>query len=283
MVPSRKLEKLIGGIFARYAEITGIEIYAYCVLSNHFHMVVRSPKSNLDEFFENTDREIARRVNWKNQRLGTFFEGPYKDKKILSSQDLFDAFLYVTVNPVKHGLVEHPSEWPGFNSYQQCLTERPRTMSFTRHSIEDPAERVTHHTLRLAILPQLKNLAASERRQYLHEAIEARVRYWRQERRRLGRGFLGVERVKNQVPGSIPQTVTRSRMVGAYSKNAVLLREERIRERERRLRYFEASRRYRMGEYTVEFPDYTYKPPLHRKPRSAPFQELPGECFKQAS
>ncbi len=46
MVPSRNLEKVLGGIVARYQEICGVEIYAYTFLSNHYHLIVRAPKEN---------------------------------------------------------------------------------------------------------------------------------------------------------------------------------------------------------------------------------------------
>jgi REP element-mobilizing transposase RayT len=50
MVPSNSVRELIGGIIARYQEIFKVEIFAYCVLSNHYHLLVRALKGNIDEF-----------------------------------------------------------------------------------------------------------------------------------------------------------------------------------------------------------------------------------------
>lgn len=277
MVPSRNMSKLIGGIVARYASLMRIELYAYCFLSNHYHLLIRAPEENVDEFSENINREIARRVNWKTGRKGTFWPVPYSDQPVLSSDDLVEAFVYITTNAVKHGLVDHPSKWPGLNSFHQSMTGDVRKFSFTRYSERDPALRTTIHELRLSILPQFEDMAPADRAARIRELIDRRAAFLREYRTRRGRGFLGVEAVLSQVPGCLPKETTHGRAPCAYSKNPALLRKARIEQRERRSRYTEASRRYRSGEWNVEFPSYSFRPPLHRKPRSAPFQVIGEE------
>jgi len=79
ITPSSNVKKLIGGIIARYQEFLQIEIYAYCILSNHLHLLIKSPNGNTDEFCENVNREIARRLNWKHHREGQFWSRRYDD------------------------------------------------------------------------------------------------------------------------------------------------------------------------------------------------------------
>jgi hypothetical protein len=68
-----------------------------------------------------------------------------------------------------------------------------------------------------------------------------------------------------------------------YTKDPELRKEARIKERQRRRTYKEASLGYRLGDTGVEFPQFTFKPPLHRKPRRAPFEELTPEAFLNAA
>lgn len=163
ITPSSNVKKLIGGILARYQEAFEILIYAYCVLGNHFHLLIKAPKGNTDEFCENVNREIARRLNWKHRREGSFWGRRYDDQVVLSEDDLLEAFLYVTTNPTKHGLLRDSSEWPGLNSFHQAISEKTRQFSFYHYSAPEGGERVSTHGLELSILPQFEGLSKAER------------------------------------------------------------------------------------------------------------------------
>jgi putative transposase len=99
--PNRTVRRIIGGIIARYQEMLDIEIYAYAFLSNHYHLIIRAPHSNVDAFTGHLNREIARRMNYLNKRTGSIWPRPYTDQKILSEEDLLEAFLYITTNPTR--------------------------------------------------------------------------------------------------------------------------------------------------------------------------------------
>jgi len=277
------MEKLLGGIVARYQEQFQIEIYADCFNSNHPHMLVRAPNSNIDEFLENVHREIARRVNWKNRRQGKFWARRYDDQKVLNQEDLLEAFLYITTNPVKHGLVDHPAKWPGLSSYWQTLEGKVRQFSFYHYSQDNPAHRVTRHKLTIKRLPQFEELSEKEYRTTINQLIEDRTQQLVTERKANGLGFLGVEAVLRQIPGSIPQSVARSPRPSCYSKDAAAIKAHLIEARARNQAYDEASMRFRLGDHLAEFPTYTFKPPLHRKPRLLAFTPLPEDYFKIAA
>ena len=277
MVPTRKLEKLVGGIVARYQELLSIEIFALNFLGNHYHLLIRAPLSNTDEFEENINREIARRINWKYQREGNFWHRRYDDQKVLCEEDLREAFLYVLTNPVHHGLVKHPQEWPGLSSYRQSFSESDRTFSFHHYSAGEGEPRVTRHRLRISTLPELQGLTKRERVAKIHQLIEERTQLLVQLRRAEGKGFLGIAKILSQVPGERPESVNRSKRPPCYTKNGALRREYRELARIRARSYAEASFKYRLGAHEVEFPPYSYKPPLHRLPRLVPFKPLSPE------
>lgn len=274
LTPSSNVSKLIGGILARYQEIFGIKIYAYCFLGNHYHLIVRAPRENLDEFLENVNREIARRINWKHHREGKLWARRYDALSILSDEDLIEAFLYVTTNPGRHGLVQDSREWPGLNSYEQCLTERERAFSFYHYSAQDGEQRITKHKLRLSVLPPFEELSKKERREKLSSLLRKRTERITQERCENGQGFLGLSGIREQEPGARPQNISRSKKPPCYTKYATLRREFRKMMKLLRQRYNEASVQFRLGDMNVTFPEHTFKPPLHRLPRLFPFSPM---------
>ena len=275
MVPSREMEELLGGIVARYQEILGIEIFAYCFLTNHFHLLIRAPRSNTDEFMENVNREIARRVNWLNKRQGKFWGRPYEDKQVPREVDIVAVLLYITTNCVHHGLVHSSSKWPGLSSYEQCFSLEPRKFCFHHHSAGEGEEKETHHFLKLTSIPEFSFLNPLERAEKLKLLIEEKTTRIIIERKEKGsHGFFGVQAVKAQKPGEIPHDVAHSSRASGYSKCPETLREHRLQKRERTSQYRHASMRFRLGDMMVEFPPHSYKPPLHRKPRLFHFTPL---------
>lgn len=272
ITPNAKVKRLIGGILARYQEYLGIEIYAYCVLGNHLHMVVRAPRGNLDEFCENVNREIAKRLNWWHKREGKFWARRYDAQEILSEDDLLEAFLYVSTNPTRHGLLRDSSKWPGLNSIKQSLSGTSKRYSFRLHSSIEPVS--TSHRLKLSVLPQFKTMTSKARKVKILTLLRERMDEIALSRSEAGEGFLGLESILSQEPGTTPRTVSRSKRPPCYTKDRALLKEFREQARLLRKSYDEASARYRMGEYEVEFPLHTFRPPTHRVPRLVPFQPV---------
>ena len=274
MVPSRNLEKLFGGILARYQELFSIEIYAYFFLGNHLHLLIRAPLGNTDEFCENVHREIARRMNWKLRREGKFWARRYDDIPVANEEDLIEALLYVTTNATRHGLMENSGKWPGLNSFNHLLTERDREFSFYHYSATESEERTSKHTLRLSILPTFIGMSKSERVAKMKELLYDKMRQYKEERLAEGKGFLTLKLITSQIPGEAPQSVSRSKRPVCYTKCLETLIERRKAERLRVQHYMEASFEYRLGRVDASFPEFSFKPPLHRRSRLVPFQPL---------
>lgn len=283
MRPNRKVRRVIAGIVARYSELLKIEIYALIFLSNHYHLLIKAPQGNADEFEENINREIARRINWINHREGKFWARRYDDQPILNEDDLLEAFLYITTNAVKHGLVSDPAIWPGFNSYNMSITERAETYSFEHHSAEEPHDRITSHTLKITPLPQFAGLSSKKRREKVLELINERTKRLVEERKAKGQGFMNLDDIQAQDPNDVPRSVSRSARPCCYSKSPVVIKGYRRHVRDRRDKYVEASARFRLGDLNAVFPEHSFKPPLHRKPRIGHFKLLPDDYFKNAA
>lgn len=265
---------------ARYQEILKIELYAYVVLGNHIHFVARAPQSNIDEFEENVNREIARRLNWKHHREGKLWSKRYDDSTILSEEDLVEAFLYVTTNPTRHGLVKDSREWEGLHCFDHALSETDREFSFHHYSAAAAEPKVTRHVLRLSVLPQFATTPRKERRQLIEKLLVARMERLAVERKEAGQGFLGLVAIREQPVGASPLSSSRKPRPPCYTKSPALRREYRRMRTLVRVAYADASFRYRLGYRDTIFPLHTFLPPTHRLPRLTRFVPVDASALK---
>jgi putative transposase len=117
------------------------ETYAYCLLSNHFHFLLRvhetgpvsadrrsgtGPVLNVSRQFNNFFIAYAKAFNKAFQRTGGLFESPFKRR--LVNKDRYFTYLvaYIHRNPQRHGFVDNFRHWP-YSSYRAILsTKRTR-------------------------------------------------------------------------------------------------------------------------------------------------------------
>ena len=268
MLPDEHIEATIGGIIARYQEEYKIKIYAYAFLGNHYHIVCSTPHGGLDRFFENVNREIARRVNKYFGRIAKFWARPYDAAVILNDEDLLEAVLYTITNPVRHGLVRYSKSWPSLGCYHHCINEDDRVFSFTHYSIKNSEGKYlqTLHTLQLERMPQFQKLSRDQYRATLYSYITERENEIANERFMASLGFLGAKTLREQKPGSLPRDISRLKSPICYSKDSEVKKYYRNERRQFVKVYTLASIRLRAG-LSTSFPPHCYKPPLHKVPK----------------
>jgi putative transposase len=110
----------LGSAHDRYGAI----IHAYCLMGNHYHLLLETPRGNLSQILHHINGAYTTYFNIKRDRSGHLFQGRFKG--ILVEKDAYCKELsrYVHLNPVRAGLVKSPSEYP-WSSYR-CFIGREK-------------------------------------------------------------------------------------------------------------------------------------------------------------
>ena len=95
------------------------EIYAYCIMGNHYHLLVES--RNIADFCKEINQTYAHYYNAKNKTVGHVFQGRYKSFAVENEEYLTCVLRYIHNNPVKAGIVENPGDYP-WSSYHEYLS-----------------------------------------------------------------------------------------------------------------------------------------------------------------
>ncbi len=85
------------------AEFYGVRVYLYCLMGNHFHLVVETPKGNLGRFMQGVLTGYGVYFNKAHQRHGHVTQGRYGARLVEGDSYLLNLSRYVHLNPVKIG------------------------------------------------------------------------------------------------------------------------------------------------------------------------------------
>jgi REP element-mobilizing transposase RayT len=91
--------------------------HAYCLMTNHYHLVVETPDGNLSKGMRQLNGVYTQASNRRHQRTGHLFQGRYKAILVDADAYLLELTRYVVLNPVRAGMVSAPGLW-SWSSYQ---------------------------------------------------------------------------------------------------------------------------------------------------------------------
>lgn len=189
-------------LLAIAAQRFGVEVHAFCVLSNHFHLVVTDPHAQLPAFHQFLDALIARAINaWLGRWEAFWAPNSYSAVRLLSPSDVVAKAAYVLANPVDAGLVGCGSTWPGLWSAPGRIGGAALEVKRPRHFFDPEGGMPDEVTLRLTTPPGFDS--AEQFREELGRALAEREAEGRRVRAARG-GFLGVARVLAQKPTARP-------------------------------------------------------------------------------
>jgi putative transposase len=93
---------------------------AYCLMGNHYHLVVETPNANISVGMHRLNGAYARWFNRVHDHRGHLFEDRFHSQLIERDSHLLEACRYVVLNPVRAGLVAKPGDW-AWSSYRATV------------------------------------------------------------------------------------------------------------------------------------------------------------------
>jgi REP element-mobilizing transposase RayT len=94
-------------------------IHAYCLMDNHYHILVQTPAGNLSQVMHHINGAYTNYFNTKRKRSGHLFQGRYKALLVDIDEYAQELSRYIHLNPVKAGMVEKPEQfkWSSYRDY----------------------------------------------------------------------------------------------------------------------------------------------------------------------
>lgn len=136
----------------RSARKNEVSIVAYCLMSNHFHLIIKDDKENVSTFVLSLSTSYVRYFNAKYHRSGALFEGRYQSRSIANEDYLLTVFRYVLRNPEVAKL---------------CKTSDYKWSSYQEYFEPKVKKEICDKTLIMNFVPNIKIL-----KDYINQSVE---------------------------------------------------------------------------------------------------------------
>ena len=107
----------------KYKKQCGYEIYAYCLMGNHVHILLREGKEDLTLMLKRIAGSYVYWYNWKYRRSGHLFQDRFKSEPVEDDEYFLTVIRYIHQNPVKAGLCKSVDEY-AYSSYNEYVNNR---------------------------------------------------------------------------------------------------------------------------------------------------------------
>ncbi len=115
---------------ARFLDLLGREIeqhrwrcHAYCLMGNHYHLLVETPEANLSRGMGRLNMAYAQSFNRRHERVGHLFQGRFHAVVVEKDSHLLELCRYLVLNPGRAGIAARPEDWP-WSSYRATASGR---------------------------------------------------------------------------------------------------------------------------------------------------------------
>lgn len=88
------------------------ELFAYCLMPNHFHLLLRICQASLSRIMQRLESTYAQYINRREARDGHLFQGRFKSFTCPDDTKVLKVLRYIHLNPVRAGLAASPGLWP---------------------------------------------------------------------------------------------------------------------------------------------------------------------------
>ena len=103
-----------------HAKSFSITLHNYCLMGNHYHLLIEITKENLSKFMRQLNMNYAIYFNKKYKRTGHLWQGRFKSWYVTDEAYLYTLMCYIEQNPLKVNMVKDIKEYP-YSSYHYFL------------------------------------------------------------------------------------------------------------------------------------------------------------------
>jgi REP-associated tyrosine transposase len=96
---------------------------AYCLLTNHFHLLVETPEPNLSRGMHRLNASYAQGFNRRYERFGHLVADRFHSEAVTNDGHLLEVARYIALNPVRAGLCSRAEDWE-WSSYGATIGQR---------------------------------------------------------------------------------------------------------------------------------------------------------------
>lgn len=107
-------------VLGRACDRNNLVVHAYCLMTNHYHLLVETPDGNLARGMRHVNGTYTQRFNRRHDRVGHVLQGRYKAILVQRGGYLLELIRYIVLNPVRAKLVSDPVEWQ-WSSYAAVI------------------------------------------------------------------------------------------------------------------------------------------------------------------
>ena len=107
---------------SKYKEQCGYEIYAYCLMGNHVHILLKEGKENLTLVLKRIAGSYVYWYNWKYRRCGHLFQDRFKSEPVEDDAYFLTVIRYIHQNPIKAGICKNIDGYK-FRSYNEYINK----------------------------------------------------------------------------------------------------------------------------------------------------------------
>lgn len=147
-------------------EMFNIDLLAYCVMPNHFHLVVHTNQDGqMSQFMKWLTQTHTLRWHSKQKTLGTgsLYQGRYKSFIIQEDHHLLTVLRYVERNPLTANLIKNPLNWKYSSLYRRYRGTKEQRKILSNWPIQEPKDYL--NILKTPLTPkEIERIEQSERK-----------------------------------------------------------------------------------------------------------------------
>ena len=264
--PGPEINRMFDYCLAEAAKKHGIDLIAWCAMSNHYHAVIYDPDGRVPAFIERFHKMLAKVLSVHYRRFESIWS---RDQtcltRLVTMHDVFEKVVYVLCNPAAAHLVEDIAQYPGSSSWSRMGREAKGVQRPTVYFREDG--RMPEKVELKAVAPRgLRGESYSDWIGRVRKEVKKRQAGFAEDRRankKKGRcaDVLGPSRLLKTDPFGRPSTeAPRWRLRPHLAcKDKERMKAERVRLKQFRVDHEKMRVRLRSGDRKVEFPEGTYR------------------------